>query len=307
MILLWGVRSDPPVAAVAAALGRRSVKVAWLDQGATDTSMEFTVANAIAGRLQIGSWEADLGSIAGAYLRPFETQRLPRFRNGAAESARLSNTLLLDDALLSWAEMTSAIVLNRPSAMASNNSKPYQLSLMRRLGLRVPETLITTDAAAADAFWHRHGNVVYKSLSGVRSRVARLEKAQAARLRDLVWCPTQFQQYVPGDEYRVHIVGRMVFVTRIVCGADDYRYPGEEPVRLEPSRLPLDVESACLRASHGLGLPLAGIDLRLTPENEWYALEVNPSPGFTYYASQTGQPIADAIADLLCSGGGVRM
>ena len=49
----------------------------------------------------------------------------------------------------------------------------------------------------------------------------------------------------------------------------------------------------------GMGLHLAGIDLRQTPRGEWYCLEVNPSPGFTYYEAVTGQPIAAAVAELL--------
>ena len=44
---------------------------------------------------------------------------------------------------------------------------------------------------------------------------------------------------------------------------------------------------------------VAGIDLRLTPNDELFCFEVNSSPGFTFYEDSTGQPIAAAIADLL--------
>ncbi len=37
-------------------------------------------------------------------------------------------------ALSAWAELTTAAVLNRPSAAASNRSKPYQLSPIRAAG-----------------------------------------------------------------------------------------------------------------------------------------------------------------------------
>ncbi len=50
-----------------------------------------------------------------------------------------------------------------------------------------------------------------------------------------------------------------------------------------------------------MGLLVAGIDLRLTPDDEWYCFEVNPSPGFTFYEDAGGQPIAAAIAGLLRS------
>jgi uncharacterized circularly permuted ATP-grasp superfamily protein len=40
-------------------------------------------------------------------------------------------------------------------------------------------------------------------------------------------------------------------------------------------------------------------DLARAPDGRWFCFEVNPSPGFTYYESHTGQPIAAAIADML--------
>ena len=39
--------------------------------------------------------------------------------------------------------------------------------------------------------------------------------------------------------------------------------------------------------------------LKITPENYVYCFEVNPSPAFSYYESQTGQPISCAVADYL--------
>ena len=63
--------------------------------------------------------------------------------------------------------------------------------------------------------------------------------------------------------------------------------------------LPGELAVRCRRLAASLGLDLAGIDLRCTPEGEWYCFEVNPSPGFTYYQDATGQPIAEAIAQYL--------
>ena len=51
-----------------------------------------------------------------------------------------------------------------------------------------------------------------------------------------------------------------------------------------------------------LGLHVAGIDLRRTDDGRWVCFEVNPSPGFTFYQEETGQPIAEAIARLLAAG-----
>jgi hypothetical protein len=43
----------------------------------------------------------------------------------------------------------------------------------------------------------------------------------------------------------------------------------------------------------------SGIDLKITPDDEVYCFEVNPSPAFSYYESNTGQPISAAIARAL--------
>jgi hypothetical protein len=37
-----------------------------------------------------------------------------------------------------------------------------------------------------------------------------------------------------------------------------------------------------------LELVVAEVDLRRTPEDDWYCFEVTPSPGFSYYQSFTG-------------------
>ena len=183
-----------------------------------------------------------------------------------------------------------ARVLTRPSAAASNASKPYQLSLIRAHGLVTPETLITTDPQAARQFWSKHGQVIYKSVSGVRSIVSRLSEAHLERLADVASCPTQFQRWISAVDHRVHVVGEELFASRIEADVDDYRYASRRarPVSVVACELPVEVGRACIELSRNLELPLAGIDLRVDDEGTWWCFEVNPSPGFTFYEDQTG-------------------
>jgi glutathione synthase/RimK-type ligase-like ATP-grasp enzyme len=62
----------------------------------------------------------------------------------------------------------------------------------------------------------------------------------------------------------------------------------------------------CRQLAADLRLALAGIDLRVTPADDWYCYEVNPSPAISFYEHATGQPIARAIAGLLMAAGIVR-
>ncbi|HEV2719054.1 MAG TPA: RimK domain-containing protein ATP-grasp [Thermoanaerobaculia bacterium] len=271
MILVWGI-ADAPLRAVLEALVRIGAPAFFLDQGDVHD-----------GRL------VDLDAIDAAYIRPVGTRKEPA-----------------DEAILSWSETTTAYVVNRLSAMASNGSKPYQSLLIREQGFAVPETLLTTDIAALEEFWERHGDVIYKSASGVRSIVGRLTPAHRAKLSRLSACPTQFQQWIAGTDVRVHVVGEEVFASEIESRSTDYRYPqGDEEVpRVRAIDIAPELADRCRRLAGALGLPFAGLDLRRTPAGEWYCFEVNPAPAFTFYSEATGQPIADAVASLLANQSG---
>ena len=303
MILLWGLAADRPLAAVSEALMKRGAPVAFLDQhDMLATTIEVNVDTTVYGRLQVGEDELNLGAIQSVYLRPYDARRLPELQGISPESAAWSRVFQVEDILVSWANFTPARVVNRPADMAVNYSKPYQLQRIRAAGFCVPDTLITTDPAAVEAFQQRHGVIIYKSISGLRSIISRLRDEHQSRLADVHWCPTQFQQYIPGREYRVHVIGAEVFSCEVLTTADDYRYFKAETATLPEIRacsLPAEIAARCQEMVARMGLHVAGIDLRQTPEGAWYCFEVNPSPAFTYYQAATGQPMSTAIARLL--------
>ena len=307
MILLWGIETDDPLARVKAALEERGAPVFFLDQQLVlDTRIEFVADGELTGTIDCGGTGVELESITGCYFRPYDIRRMRAVESNPDGSAKL-HAIQIEDAMTAWSELTRALVLNKPSAMASNNSKPYQSALIRRSGLRVPETLITTDPEAVRRFQDLHGPLIYKSISGVRSIVKRLEGQQDGRLADVANCPTQFQRYIEGIDYRAHVVGDQVFACEVVSSDVDYRYPSTEAPRITARGLPDDVTQRCLAVSKILSLPLAGIDLRKTSAGEWYCFEANPSPGFTFYEDSARLPIAGAIADLLIGACASRM
>jgi glutathione synthase/RimK-type ligase-like ATP-grasp enzyme len=308
MILLWGIAQDRPLALVRAALARRGAAVFWLDQkDASRTQVELRVDADVGGAVRVGDERCDLAAVSAVYVRNYDSRTLELAPDAGDMDADMDvvrrRAVAVDDVVTAWLDVAPAFVINPFSAMASNNSKPYQLSLIRAAGFATPDTLLTTDAAAVAQFRERHGELIYKSISGVRSIVSRFTAEHAERLADLRWCPTQFQEYIPGRDHRVHTVGDDVFACEIISSADDYRYGARQgmDVELRACELPPDCAERCQRLAQSLGLPVAGIDLRRTPEGEWYCFEVNPSPAFSYYEAVTQQPIADAIAALLVS------
>jgi RimK-like ATP-grasp domain len=302
MILLWGLSGDDALGEVMLSLRRHGASFAFLDQrDVAATEIEMEVCCGLTGVIRTPREAIDLGCVTAVYLRAYDSRRLPDVSQSGPESSLWSHALAVESALYSWVELTDALVVNRPTAMAGNNSKPYQAELIRRQGFKVPATLMTTDPEAVRNFCDEYGSVIYKSASSIRSIVSRLSPEHLTRLDDVRWCPTQFQQYIPGQEYRLHVVGDRLFSCRITSEADDYRYARRQgsSVEIEPCELPRQVGTRAKEMVAAMGLFVAGVDLRQTPDGHWYCFEVNPSPGFTYYEAEAAHPIADAIAQLL--------
>lgn len=282
-VLVWGAADDPPTAAVLAGLARLGVPHLRVADNVAGLSVDFEQGVVRVASSPFTATTVPLAEVTGVFVRPPPDE-------DAATSASFA-------ALYALAACVEARVMNRPAAMASNHAKPYQLRRLAAAGFRVPETLVTTSPASARDFLATHGAVIYKSVSGVRSRVQRVGEAQRARLDDLRWCPTMFQRYVAGTDVRVHVAGAEVFACAVQSEADDYRYPqeGDAPARLWPVELPDAVRARCAAVCEVLALPLAGIDLRLGEDGAWYAFEVNPSPAFTCFDAAQAEAIAEAI------------
>jgi hypothetical protein len=303
MILLCGIPSEPPVAMVRDALAEMNMPHLVLNQRRfASMHFRYEVTEGLAnGILDVEGRRVPLDCITGVYSRLMDDRMLPEIRTLPADSPERRHCRHLHDALIRWMEIAPARVVNRCGPMGSNSSKPYQAQWIARHGFEIPETLITNDPVAVRDFLARHGRVVYKSISGVRSIVRELTPADLARLDRVRWCPTQFQVFVEGTNVRVHVVGREVFSTSIESDATDYRYARRDGYSADLTAHDLEPEQAekCVTLASALNLPFAGIDLKITPDGRTFCFEVNPSPGFSFYENHTGQPIARAVARYL--------
>jgi glutathione synthase/RimK-type ligase-like ATP-grasp enzyme len=303
MILLVGIPSESPMRMVASALDDLDYPyLMWNQRRIANCRMDFEISGgAMEGVLTVEETQINLCDITGVYVRVMDDAQLPELKSLPLVAPERQYSRAQHEALLLWLDLTTARVANRPAANGSNGSKPWQARLIESAGLRTPDTLVTNDPAAVRDFRERHGELIYKSASGFRSIVRPLGIDDEDRLSAIGWCPVQFQRRVPGHDVRVHVVGTEVFATRIDSTAADYRYASREGLetKLDAFDLPADLADACRRLSRELDLPFAGIDLRLQENGDAWCFEVNPCPGFSYYESHTGQPIAAAVARYL--------
>jgi hypothetical protein len=300
MILIWGIPTDRPTVSVLNALKKAKAETIFLDQTKfSSVKLKLTINKSIEGEVCIGRNKFNIADIKAAYIRPYEQQQILKRSGISLGSHSWKHALTVEDALTSWVEIAPSLVVNRFTAAASNTSKPYQCQIIRKFGFKTPNSLITTDKYAAELFRKKHGKVICKSLSSIRSIVFLWDKKHGRKIERIKNCPTQFQEFVDGTNYRVHVIGDKVFASEIISKAVDYRYAERDgkTLQIRPCILPQTVAKKCIILAKGLGLHLAGIDLKRTKANEWYCFEVNPSPGFTYYDSN--ENISKAIADFL--------
>jgi hypothetical protein len=235
-----------------------------------------------------------LRDLTAAYARPLSVAAPTGSPQHEAQQELLGS-------VVDWLDAADARIVNRPGAMHSNGSKPFQAQLIGDVGFEVPETLVSSDPEEVLAFSDRVGPLVFKSISGVRSIVRRLDGGYVDRLDRVRALPTQFQALAEGEDVRVHVVGRAVFATRIRSEATDYRYAGRDGFAAEllTTDLPDEVADRCVELAARLGLPFVGIDLRETPDGRFVCFEANPMPGYSYFESHTGQPISRSLVRYL--------
>jgi glutathione synthase/RimK-type ligase-like ATP-grasp enzyme len=219
--------------------------------------------------------------------------------------------------LFAWSESTEALTgvwraldcfwMNPPAADEAGHRKVRQLQLARRVGLQVPETLITNDPSSARAFAveHLEHGVIRKALRNIAQAprsTALVTAEDLARIGDVRYAPVTFQRFVPADlDLRVIVVEDEIFATAIKSEPEyqtDYRM-GLGSAEFSPYTLPDDVASALLELHHRLGLVYGASDFRVTPDGEHVFLEVNPAGEYLFASERTGQPVPQAIAACL--------
>jgi glutathione synthase/RimK-type ligase-like ATP-grasp enzyme len=288
-VLLWGLLEDRTMRSVHDQLRAHDVPLVFVNHAAVDrTRVRITADRGLTHILSHEQSELALDAFTAAYLRPYDARDY-------ADADEL-HAARVHHLLAGWAAQSAALVVNRPAAEATNHSKLAQARTIAATGLLTPESIVTNETEEMRAFLGLHGRGVLKSLSAVRSVVRELSVDDVPS-RPIG--PAFLQRLIPGRNVRVHVVGDAAFACAIDSDAIDYRYGS---VQLNETTLPTDVAARCINLACRLGLAIAGIDLIVTPDGEWYCLEANPNPGFSAYDEVHSGAVAAALARLLAAG-----
>ncbi len=285
MILVIGDRADPVVSRVSAALARIGVRFVSVNESSAPAYRVEMEADGGGSHWHIRGGDCTGRRRVGAIFVRHAVRAPARSDRKDLEALQQQ----LDELLLA----TPCQVVNRPACAGANYSKPYQLRQLAAAGFLVPSTLVTNLPQAARHFAREHGaRVIFKGISSVKTDPQALQLQHLERLSWLKRCPTQFQEFIPGEDIRVTVVDASAVVTRCVQDGQDARLAAE-------SALAPEVVERCIRFTHEQGLVMGGIDLRQTPEGRIYAFELNPYPLFTHHETVEQPRVTERVVAYL--------
>lgn len=210
--------------------------------------------------------------------------------------------------------------INPHEGASRANCKLLQLKTAANIGLKIPPTLISNDPARIKNFLqsNKNNDVVYKTLTPVmwfEENVVRLAYTREITTKDLP--SDQVLQSVPGIfqkkikkayELRVTYCGNYPVAVKLFSqehrdGKTDWRHIPPKELKLEPYKLPAKVDYLCREMMKKLGIVFGCFDFIVTPDGEYYFLEVNEQGQFLWIEEVNPDiKMLDIFAECLING-----
>ena len=203
--------------------------------------------------------------------------------------------------------------LNSPFAILRAEDKPRQLSVARRVGFKIPRTMITNDPEAANNF-AVSGSIIAKPLRHALledndgpGRVIFTHRVSELDAKDdsIRMAPIILQEEITKDfDVRVTVIDSNVYAVAIESQAfADSQVDWRKGINPEVPHRPIQLDDAiakrCVAVTKELDLRYAAIDLIQDRTGELWFLEANPNGQWAWIEHRTGLPLAKHIVDAL--------
>ena len=189
--------------------------------------------------------------------------------------------------------------VNSYNAIELHKTKIFQLNIMKKNNIRIPETLITNDENALIEFYEKHNkNVIYKPIrGGAFTQKLTDEDLRKEQLDTLKTSPIQLQEFIDGTDIRVMAMGDKIFSAELKTDKIDFRT--DTNAIPTPIEIPDNVKDDCKKVLNLLDLKYSGIDIRRNSQGEYVFIEANPAPMFIFFEQKTNYPITETLIELL--------
>jgi hypothetical protein len=323
-VLILTQEFDPTVDPVIRTLSERGAEVVRVDLSYFPRRLSFTTSDFDGTRRLLrdrdSDREVDLDRLAGVwYRRPTGFDFGPEMGEPERIYARKEAMQGIGGIL----RATNCLWVNRPDIDAVGELKPYQLELAKRLGFRVPRTLLTNDPQEVVALMDRADHpIVYKSFTGgvihypgafpgglLTTVVGDEIRAHLDRVGHTM---CMFQEYIDkAYEVRLTVIGNTYFPVTIKSQdmdttKVDWRGQAGEQASLpygDYQPLPDEIIKKTQALFAELGAVYGAVDFIVTPDGEYIFLEVNPAGQFMWMHFDLGLEMGDCMAELLMRGG----
>jgi hypothetical protein len=206
------------------------------------------------------------------------------------------------------------LLVNHPGRDADCLFKIWQLEAAKRVGLSIPDTIVTNDPETAKEFVGRHDEkIIYKFIGETANRCFPASEMAIGiptvkfRERDVNFLDL-FQKCVEKNfEVRVTAIGKKLFAGKIESqsvssvGKTDWRLDYSVP--MEDYELPDEVADSCLNLLRTLGLNYGAIDFCVDHDGRHVFLECNCAGQFLWLEKRTTLPLSLELAKLLAGMG----
>lgn len=182
------------------------------------------------------------------------------------------------------------LVINSPESIFTCASKVKTSALLRKSGIRTPETFFTASIELARQFIEKYGKVVYKPVYGYDGNgiclIDSIEEPGAG--------PYYLQEYVPNEQdYRIFVIDG-ISVGAIIRRSDSLAHNIHQGGIGVPCEIDTDMNAMAGEAAQAVGVDYGGVDL-LKDEEGYTVLEVNGTPNWHCMST----PIPKLLAEYL--------
>ncbi|MBD2777891.1 MvdC/MvdD family ATP grasp protein [Iningainema tapete] len=298
-ILILGDSSDAHAAHVKDYLTQAGATVDYLDTSMFPTQLRMSwQPNTQVGSIKLSSRQLEFQDIHSVFWRSFAGVGVPHLEDSHQLQIAFNDSMSTVRTLM---KACPCRWVNSWEAYQFHKEKPLQLHACQRIGVKIPETLITNDPEQVIRFAKSHERVIFKPVyGGAHTQILTESHLDPHRLNlALSLSPVTIQEYIGGTNIRSYVIGNSVYSAEICSNFLDFRE--DLNAKLIPHELPKQIQQQCRDITQALYLEWTAIDWRLTPWGEYVFLEANPSPMFLHFEQQTGFPITEKLVQLLMS------
>lgn len=244
-----------------------------------------------------------------------------KFLKGKAKDFVKDETQLASEGFWMTLESNSFWV-SKPSRINLSRFRLNQLSIARKVGFQIPNTLVTNRKEDVMQFFEANKDGIIAKAVGVGIPLKSKDgynyyeviftkkltrKALKENLDSIKFCPSIFQSYIEKDiEIRSTVVGDVVFSCAIHSQSHtdkdvqvDWRRVSPDEIIHKSFKLPSNIEKKCVAVVRALGLEYGAIDIIKNKRGDYIFLEVNADGQYSWIQHLTGLQIDEAMAYFL--------